>query len=193
MIIQDIACDIKELILSSGYVTTHFEYCELIRNGDRTYPAQYIPGGNYQEVFNNDVNGNSYVRKAGNVSFGEATTKRHKPFQACGGVNWQTMTMPMRLVMVVPREKMTDTAFSDDVLAHEIITLLSGAVIPTIYGVDSLSYDVKSYDIDSLSIWSEEVKGVDYQMNFRYAYIAINFNVVATINPTCLTSPCYAY
>jgi len=191
--IREICCDIKELILSSGYVNTHFEYCELIKNGDVTYPAQYVTGGNYEQVFNNDVNGNSYVRKNGKVSFAAVSGSDNVKVVACGGVQFVKMIYPLRLVMTVPKSKLSDDAFSDDLLAMEIITLLSANTTTTLAGVRSLEYNVTDFDIDALSIWNSEVKNSDYQMNFDFSYIAINFNAELVINPACLTSTCDAY
>src|SRR5688572_162344 len=118
--ISEIACDIRDLVLSTGYVNTYFEYCEMIKNGDVTYPAQYDGGGNYVQVFNNDVNGNGYLRKNGNISFGQISTGNIKAF-ACGGNPFVKMTIPFRLVLVVPKSKLSDNAFSDDLLCQNMI------------------------------------------------------------------------
>jgi len=189
--ISEIACDIRDLVLSTGYVNTYFEYCEMIQNGDVTYPAQYDGNGNYVQVFNNDVNGNGYMRKNGNISFGEVSSP--VKFAACGGNPFVKMTIPLRLVLVVPKSKLSDNAFSDDLLCQNIINLLQQAVTASIYGVKSLEYSVSSYDSDSLSVWSAEVKGAPYQMNFKYSYVAINFNAISEVNPSCLTESCNPY
>lgn len=189
--IAEIACDIRSLVESTGYVNTYFEYCELIKNGDVTYPAQYDGAGNYVQVFNNDVNGNGYLRKNGNISFG-AVSSNVKAF-ACGGNPFVKMTIPFRLVLVVPKSKLGDNAFSDDLLCQNIINLLSSDVTTSIYGVRALEYSVTSYDSDSLSVWSAEVKGMNYQMNFKFSYVAINFNVISEVNPSCLTESCTPY
>lgn len=187
--IEQIACDIKDLVLSSGYIKTHWEYAEMIRNGDVTYPAQYVGGANYEQVFNQDVNGNSYLRGNGQISFSQIDQDK---LTACGGKNFVRMSIPLRLVMIVPKDKLSDSAFSDNVLALDMIGMLSGSLSTTITGVRSIEYSVTGYDTDSLSIWKAEVTGQEYQMNFRYSYIAINFNAVLIVNPSCLTTVCYA-
>jgi hypothetical protein len=191
--ISEIACDIKELVLATGYVNTHFEYCELIKNGEVTYPAQYVGGGNYEQVMNNDTNGNSYLRKNGDVSFSDPTGLAGKKVKACGSSSFVKITIPLRLVMIVLKSKLGDNAFSDDKLALDMNNYLSSAVTTTIFGVQSLSYNVTGHDTDSISIWSQEVKGMEYQMNFNYSYVAINFNVEAIVNPSCLTEDCSPY
>ena len=187
---EAIACDIREIVLSSGYVNTHFEWCELVRRGDVTYPAQYTNGGNYEQAFNNDVNGNSYLRKNGTVSFAKPPGKNGIKLTSCGGDNLVQMTLPLRLVMVVPKNKLEDNAFSDDLLVQDMTALLQGSVDLPESGAINMKYQVTGSDTDSLSIWSAEVKGVEYQMNFKYSYVAINFNVIAIINPNCLYRSC---
>lgn len=191
--IREIACDIKELVLSSGYVNTHFEYCELVKNGEVTYPGFYTGGGNYDNVFNNDVNGNSYLRKNGNVSFTSVSGADNIKLTACSDVNFVKMNIPFRLVMTVPKTNLSDDAFSDELLVMEMMSLLSGSVTPNMEGVRSIDYVTTSYDTDALSIWSSEVKGMEYQMLFGYAYVAINFTCAVVVNPTCLNLSCDVY
>lgn len=188
--IREIACDIKEVIMSTGYVHDHYEYCELIRQDNMVYPGYYIGGGNYEHVLNADIGGISYLRKNGNISFGTVTMPK---FMACGGNPFVKMTIPFKIVMAIDKDKLGDNAFSDDLLAQNIMKVLSQAVTSSIYGVISLDYDVTGYNTDSLSIWSEEVKGIEYQMNFRYSFISINLNAVSILNPTCLTELCSLY
>jgi len=191
--IEAIACNIREIVLSSGYVNTHFEWCELIRDNGVTYPAQYIGGGNYEQVLNNDVGGNSYLRKNGNVSFGKPAGRLNVKTTSCGGDGMVQMTIPLRLVMVVPKSKLEDDAFSDDLLVQDMTSLIQGSVSLPETGAHSIKYQVTGSDTDSLSIWSTEVKGYEYQMLFDYSYIAINFNVVAVLNPNCLYRTCAYY
>jgi hypothetical protein len=66
--IRDIACDISDKVLATGLIKKHFQYCEMIRRGDATFPGQYIGLGNYDQVFTFDLNGMSYLRKTGPVS-----------------------------------------------------------------------------------------------------------------------------
>lgn len=188
--IREIACDIKDIIMATGYVMNHYEYVELVRQDQMTYPGYYIGGGNYEQVLNPDMGGMSYLRKNGNVSFGSVTMPK---FVACGGNPFVKMTMPFRLVMAIDKDKLGDDAFSDDLLAQNIIKVLSQAVSAAIYGVQSLEYEVTGYNTDSLSVWSDEVKGMDYQMNFRYSFISISFNAVSIVNPACLTEICNPY
>lgn len=191
--VEAIACNIREIVLSSGYVNTHFEWCELVREGNVTYPAQYIGGGNYVQVLNNDVNGNSYLRKNGNVSFGKPPGKGALKLTSCSGDTMVQMTIPLRLVMVVPKDKLADDAFSDDLLVQDMTSLIQGSVDLPETGAHSIKYQVTGSDTDSLSIWSQEVKGAEYQMLFKYSYIAINFNAVAVLNPNCLYRTCAYY
>ncbi len=191
--IREIACDIETIVMSSGYVNTHWQWAEWIKNGEVSYYSQYDVGGNYDQIFNNDVGGNSYLRKSGAVGFGNVTGTDNLKFMACGDNPFVKLTLPLRLVMVVPKSKLSDDAFSDDLLALEMIKAISSDVVVQIEGVRSLEYNIVSYDTDSILIWNNETKGIEYQMNFDYSYIAINFNAVAIVNPSCLNLNCNAY
>jgi hypothetical protein len=188
--IQHIACDIKEIVMSTGYVNTHYEYCELITRSGTTFPAQYVGGGNYQQVNNHDVNGNSYLRRNGNASFSKPSGIYSIKTTSCKDSELVEMTIPFRLVMVVPRKNLEDNAFSDDLLAQEVIGQIVAGGNLQIDGVNSVTYNVTGYDIDALKIWADEIKGVEYQMNFNLAYIAININAVSIMNPACLRTVC---
>lgn len=188
--IQYIACDIKDKILSLGYINHHFEYCKIIPVGTDTYPAYYVGEGQYANVFDMDVNGHSYLRKAGRVTMPDAPTKQNIKTTSCGGDDFITVKIPLRLVLTVPKSKLGDDAFSDDYLIDEVVQMLSADIdIPDV-NAREINYVITSTDTDSISVWRAEVTGVKHQMNFNYSYVAVDFNAEITINPACLIDAC---
>lgn len=189
--IQYIACDIKEKVLSTGYISTHFEYAEMKTVGEDRFPAQYIGAGNYESVFDKDVNGHSYLRKTGSVSMGNAPSKNNIKMTSCGDATNMLVRFPLRLVLTVPKEKTGDDAFSDDALAMEVISMLSADIdIPEIQAID-IDYTLNGYNTDSVAVWNSEVSGPRHQMNFNLSYISVDFTAEITINPACLIDACY--
>lgn len=188
--IKDIACYIEQAVLATGYVSKHFPYAELIRVGESTYPAQYIGKGAYDSLYNIDkTGGNSYLRKNGKSSISQATGVI-KPTPCFDEASVLLLRLPYRLVMTVPKSRLSDDAFSDDLLASEMIAALQGGIdLPELQAQD-ISLTVTDYDTDSLSIWKDEVSGVEHQMDFNYSYIALNLSVNITINSACLERLC---
>ena len=186
MILQDVLCSVKDAVLASGLVNQFYEYCELKRRDDRVYPTYYIGGGEVQQVQDFDVNGSGYIRKRGGVS---VTDSPLPSVTACDDITLLNITYPMRMVLGVPKAKLHDSAYSDDRLFYEILPILDADYTAT--SVQSVDINVRSYDTDALNIWSQEVKGFDYQMHFRLAYIAIDFDIVFTVQSNCIREVCY--
>lgn len=188
MILQDVLCSIKDALLSSGLVNKFYEYCELTRRDDRVYPTYYTGGGQVDQVQDFDVNGAGYIRKRGGVSIANSPLPS---VTACDDITLLRISYPMRMVLGVPKSNLHDSPFSDDRLFYEILPILDADYTAT--SVQSVDLNVRSYDTDSLNIWSQEVKGFDYQMHFRLAYIAIDFDIVFTVQSDCIREVCYGY
>lgn len=188
--IQYIACDIKDKIMASGFVTEHYEFGTIIRRDDKTFPAMYIGGGNYETLSDKDINGHSYLRTTGKVTYSNPLVTDNVKTSSCGGDDFVQVNIPLRIVLTVPKSKLGDNAFSEQRLADEVLVILSDDITITEIVTRSINYNVTDIDTDPLSVWRGEVSGVDYQMNFRYAYIAVNFTAQVIINPSCLLDAC---
>lgn len=190
MMLQDVLCTIKNRLIESGYFNVFYEYCELFQRDGVVQPGYYIGGGQYQPVMDFDVNGTGYIRKRSDVSINEDSNLTQ--LTGCITDTFINVSYPMRMVVGVPRVKLNDDAYSDDLLFGEIASILDGSYSST--NVTSVDVNIVSYDTDSLSLWSQEVKGIDYQMNFRLSYLAIDFNLVFTLKQSCMAQVCgYGY
>ncbi len=190
MILEDVLCDLKSQLLESGYFHVFYEYCEQIERDGITFPAQYLKAGEYKNVMDFDVNGAGYIRKRSAVSVKQNNT--YQNVTSCVTDTILDVNFPLRLVAGVPRVKLNDNAFSDDFLFSELAAIITGSfsAAKTI----SISNSITSYDTDSISIWSNEVRGKDYQMNFKLSYVAIDFNLLITANANCMAQICgYEY
>jgi len=191
--IPQIACYIKDLMMASGLVNTHFEWTEHKQIGDVTEPMEYMAGSVYDSVLNNDVGGNSYLRKSGKVTFGSPTGTSKIKYKSCGDSGFYAITLPLRLVACIPKSKLSDNAFSDELLGARLAAILSSDVTVSIDGVQSIDFELIDYDTDPISVWNTEVKGAPYQMRFDLSYIAVNFKAVIIANPSCLNFTCDGY
>lgn len=191
MILQDVLCDLKERLLESGFINEFYEYCELIKRDERTFPAYYIGGGEYKLVYDFDVNGAGYVRRTDDVRI-ETDFQRDAMLSCSDDNEFLNITYPLRAVLGVPKTLLGDDAYSDDRLFSEMVVIFGGSYEAA--NVQDVSTRILSYNTDSLDIWSREVQGVDHQMNFRLSYILINFNLTFSVNKSCLPEVCgYGY
>jgi len=191
MMLEDVLCTLKDRILESGFVKQFYEYTELIQRGSIIAPGYYIGGGNYDLVYDFDVNGSGYVRKRGEVSIQLDAVKTS--MLGCTDDNeFLIVSYPLRAVLGVPKVLLGDNSYSDDRLFAEMVVIFGGSY--TASNVQDAGTTIQSYSTDSLSIWRTEVQGVDYQMNFRLAYISIDFNLSFNVSKSCMPEVCgYGY
>lgn len=125
MILEDVLCTLKERVLDSGFVSEFYEYCEIIQRGGATYPGYYTGLGQYDPVYDFDMNGAGYVRKRSEVSI--EYNNELNSLTACSDVNQIVdMSYPLRAVFGVPRKLLGDDAYSDDRLFSEMAVIFSG-------------------------------------------------------------------
>lgn len=189
MILEEYLCSLRDAMISRGLVNTFHPFVEIIRRDERTFPAQYIGGGEYNQVHDFDTGGNGYVRQRGDMS---VSLSRVSSFTACEDDNAVVvLNYPLRLVMGVPKDRLNDNAYSDHTLVFEVFDIVGTTYSAS--NIQDVSVQIRSADTDSLSIWAKEVTGFEYQMLFRLSYVAIDFDVQFTVNKSCLKDQCNGY
>lgn len=174
-----------------NYTEQSFGLCEIITKGDKTFPAEYKGKGEYTQINNFDkYNGVSYIRKRGDISISDA----ENTLEACNILS--SVDIPLRLVVIVPRKKLDcDDKYSEDVIAQTIMRelLTKGGDLKTTLKARTARLDINSYSTDSLSILSEEYGGTfpKKDINYKFAYIALDLSIVALVTHNCLTQDCY--
>jgi len=188
MIYQDVLCDIKESLLESGYFTQFYEYASMIEVDGIVRPMYFIDGGNAVDVMNFDVNGSGYIRKTGAVSLNPSYLPA---VTSCDGKLIE-ISLPLRGVFAVPKKKLGNNGFSDDLLAMELIDILHGSQVG-VTGVSNVKGKVLRYETDRQKIWAEEV-GNTTLPNIDLSYIYIDFDLTFTASAECLKRTCdYGY
>ncbi len=178
--ITQLFCDIADKLKLTGYFESIFEYTEIIKRTDGTLRPMYYKGfkAGYVDVQNFDKNGSAYIRKRGNVSMQIDRTATR--LTSCSDtIQMVTATIPLRLVVAVPKTQLEDSPLVDDILAADLIGVLQSDMHATATAMDATSVicAVSGYDTDSVTIWEAENKGValDETKVYRFAYLAIDF------------------
>jgi hypothetical protein len=186
--------DAIEFINSKLEVLNYFEksygLCEIITKGDKSFPAQYNTGGEYRQINNFDkYNGVSYTRKRGDIRISD----EENTLQACTLLS--RVRIPLRLVVIIPRKKLDcDNEYSEDVIAQTIIRAITtrSGDLKTALGARMATLMIDSYSTDSISILSEEYSSSKKKdINYKFAYLALNIDVEAVVTQDCLTRECY--
>ncbi len=178
--ITTLYCTIANNLKTTGYFDSVYEYCEIIKRTDGTLRPMYYKGfkAGYVDVQNFDKNGSAYIRKRGNVSLQVDRTATR--LTSCSDtIQMVTATIPLRLVVAVPKTQLEDSPLVDDILAADLIGVLQSDMQATATAMDATSVicAVSGYDTDSVTIWEAENKGValDETKVYRFAYLAIDF------------------
>lgn len=181
---------INAKLATMNYFEKSFGLCETISKGAKTFPAEYHSKGEYKQVNNFDsYNGVSYIRKRGDISISD----EDNTMQACGILS--NVNVPLRLVVVIPRKKLDcDDNYSEDVIAQTIMRelLSKSPELKVALRARQARIQVDSYSTDSLSILNEEYGSyAKKDINYKYAYLALDLSVIALVTHDCLTQDCY--
>lgn len=187
MILNEALCNLRDELMTSGYFNRFYELAEVLPKGDESYPQVYSGNGQYLPIYDFDVNGSGYIRKNGSSYSDHFTDFR---VMACND-NDPTidLTIPLRLVAVVPKSKLNDDAFSDDKLALDLYQYIDKKQ-PQVESVSSLMGKVSSYQTDRARIWAEEVSGINRLLDLRQSVVAIDFTLTFRALLSCLQTNC---
>ena len=148
-----------------------------------------IDGANAIDVHNFDINGSGYIRKNGQVTFARSPLPVVNSCDARTGL--VEIRLPLRAVFAVPKSKLNNDSFSDDLLAMELIEILHGDQ-PSVSGA-TVSSKVLRYETDRGKIYKEEVDS-GYNPILELSYIYIDFELTYTGAVECFKQNCgYGY
>lgn len=187
-ILETALCNLKDEVKLLGYFTNFYVYAESIQRGQEKFPQIYTGNGQYKNVFDFDVNGSGYFRKHGEVRTEVVSPDRS--MVACSDSNpLIDLFIPLRAVAGVPKKKLNDNSFSDDMLAFELLATINRKQAG-ISNVQSVSAFVLSYQTDRDRIWQEEVRGIEKQLDLNLAIVSIDFVLRIRAALDCLPQNC---
>lgn len=187
--------EIIDILNSNLQLTNYFEqlYClaELVKRGDGSRPMLYSGKGEFQQVNDFDnYNGLGYWRKNGDVNISEAGEER----RTASCATFLQYEFPLKFVACIPKDKLpVDDQYTDDDIANEIIVALTGNNNPakTAIKAQSVNVQAQKYTSNNQEIISQEYSGIDdVDINYKFAYLSIDFNIVVIINKNCIQSNC---
>lgn len=189
-ILQEALCNLKDEITALGYFNRFYELTELIERDAEKYPQAYLGNGQYKAIYDLDVNGMGYIRKAGDTRLEVITDERFQ-VTSCTDTNpLIDLIFPLRLVAGVPKRQLNDNSYSDDLLAFDLIAIL-GRRQTAVANTSHVIGKVTSYDTDRETVWGSEVRGNDKMVKLDISYIGINFTLSFRTNLDCIRQSCY--
>lgn len=169
------------------YVETYFPLVELKSDDKKTFPA-YYEGGEYKHVSNFDsYNGMAYLRVDGKPIAQEYTDET----VPCANV--LQFIYPIRVVFAIPRSKVkTDDAFAKESLAMDLIRAITtkGGPLKATLLARSVSIMPTAWDVDSIRVLKEEYEDHPIDINYKFIYGMIGFNVDIIIKKDCIKNSC---
>lgn len=187
MILETALCNLKDAIMESEYFNRFYEYAELLDRGETSYPQVYEGKGQYKAIYDFDVNGSGYIRKTGSAYSDHVTDVR---VMGCSDSNpFIELVIPLRLVAVVPKSKLSDNSFSDDKLVFDLMGYISKKQ-PAIQDVQSVHGKVGSWNTDRSRVWSDEVRGIEKVLDLNLSVIAIDFTLTFRASLNCIQTNC---
>lgn len=160
-----------------------------VNDGDKTVPAFDKGDGQYIPIEYDTTNGMCYFRKNGKPIFTNVTDES-KRYTSCSNIVYD-ISYPVKLVCWIPKSKaVCDSGFADDYFADIIISTVTGVSLATAFNARSAKFTASGYESDNLRILQDEYSNwkeiVD--INYKWSYLSIDFNLEITIDKQCLDS-----
>lgn len=188
--LEKIICYLTGKLEDTGYFQKIFPFVELIQKGDNLRPAEYLGKGQYKDVTRFDhYNGMAYLRKVGSTR-----TSKDDEFSEVPCDTTLKFEYSLRLVVCVPKSSLTkDDEFSDERMTNTIISALtgeSGSIKPQLKAL-SVTIIPSQVITNNKDVLNEEYPGFALaDINYKYAYAAIDFLVTVHIKQSCITTEC---
>src|SRR3990167_8488119 len=165
--------------------------CEIIEEkgseADISFPAIYCGKDEYKRIEDYDLKkGIVYHRKTGKV-----TIDPQDDSSVTGCENNIKITVPMRAVAIIKKSSTDedDNNYIDDKIASNLIVKIT-RVIPKatqlLLKAHTSYVEVTSYNTNRYEVWDEEHKNIEMEMDFKYVYMAIDYNIIIEGSTDCL-------
>jgi hypothetical protein len=189
--LEKIICYLTGKLNETEYFQKIFPFVELIQKGDNLRPAEYLGKGQFKDVTRFDhYNGMAYFRKAGSTKTSEGDDEISEV--PCSLL--LKFEYPLRLVMCVPKEKLTkDDEFSDERMTNTILSVVTGegGAIKNQLKALEVTFIPTQVITSNKDVLNDEYPGFSINdINYKYAYAAIDLTVTVQIKQSCLQTEC---
>lgn len=190
--LKNIIDQLNVLLLATNYFEQLYCLAELVKDGKGdTRPLLYDTKGEFVQVNNFDFyNGMGYWRKNGDVNISVVDDERQ--VTACATI--LEYQFPLKFVCCIPKDKLPiDDQYTDDGIANEMLIALSGNnnTIKTAINAIKVNVIPQRYTSNNQEILSGEYPGIEVvDINYKFSYLSLDFNVQVLINKTCINPNC---
>lgn len=179
--IEPIINHINARIESLNQFARIYNLCELVESKGKTYPAEYLGGGEFKDVNDFDFKkGVVYHRKTSDVSQ-EESEEFNMPR------TFYDRIYSLRTVAVAPREIVEDSKYAGDKLADNIANVISDKHTASL--ANSLNALRANIQIDNISTDRKAILQSEYEgskeVRYEFVYIAIDYQVLITASKEC--------
>lgn len=188
--LEQIICYLVTLATQSNYFEKIIPFARLVTAGDgKVSPKEYIANGQLKDVsiFDN-VNGLAYFRMTGKQRIGFSNKNEVPCYDEF------LIDFPIRLVGAVLKKKLSkDDAFSETRMTQSLIAQLSirHSELTKDLKASSVTFLPNNVTVEGNIIATEEYKGQNIRdINYNYAYIAIDFTASVRIKINCIEQEC---
>lgn len=176
----------------STFVEKFYPLVKLKSDGTKTFPVYYTGNSNYAQVNRLDnFNGVAYLRQVSDP----VSNPIESEMVACR--TELNIVYPLRLVFAIPRSKVKqDDEFSEDALIGDLIRVIASKNSSIKAGLKATRVAVipSTWTTDAAKVWNEETSGTGtIDVNYKFIYGAIDFNVTIDINADCIKESCEDY
>ena len=163
--------------------------CELQTKDKQTFPCEYLSNGEFKQLSLDNVQTEIYHRHDGPVT----RDNKIKNIVACD--NLVTKSYPMALIGFMNRKvEGKDNAFIPDNVCEVVSNAIdekTAKALTTLLGAQTCSVNVKSYSVDTDSIFSREFKGSERdKLNLNYFMFEIKYEVMVVASESCFQNWC---
>ena len=183
--LEVLICYINERLEALKIFKTINSLCELIKDGEQTYPAHYCGKDEYKNILDIDsTKGLIYHRINGNVT----RTEIDKAISGCDVQIRQVY--PIRIVAMVPKNILnSDNEYIDVKICENImnaITLKNSKQINSLLKTDVVTIKIKDFNVNRDNIISQEFANVEkMHIDYRYAVCAIDIDIEIEASQSC--------
>lgn len=167
--------------------TKIYELVDITTDGEKTFPAHHIGGGQFEPIEYDSTAGMCYFRTNGKIQLNEITDES-KRTTSCAEPIYR-MVVPLKLIAFIPKSKAPcDNAFGDHYFASEIISTLTQNqfALP----VKSGSFISTGYETDNMTVLKGEYSKPMKDLNYAYSYLSIDWNLELIASVSCLKTKC---
>lgn len=177
-------------------VASNFEkvipLAEIVKTGEKSYPAEYISKGNYTPVNPDNFLGLGYFRLTGNPEITIAETKRPEK-------DVMKYSYPFKFVGCIKKDVLgKDDSFSANALCIVLAKRLeeNNTSLKSTLGANKATVKVSAFNFDMLSILGDEFKGIENLTKgipLDYCLVSIDLKVEIEIRNSCIGIICNDY